>query len=67
MILALKYHPKLPSVSKILVKYWKSMTRDNEAKDSFPKPPILAYQQPPNLKSVLCRAKLPNQRNTKIC
>ena len=65
VILAVKYHPKLPSVSKILVKHWKTMTRDNEALDAFPKPPMVAYRQPPNLKSILCRAKLPNSKNTK--
>ena len=65
VILSIKYHPKLPSVSKILVKHWKTMTRDLELKDTFPKPPMVAYKQPPNLKSVLCRAKLPNGKNTK--
>jgi hypothetical protein len=65
VILAVKYHPKLPSVSKILVKHWRTMTRDTEAKDTFPKPPMVAYKQPPNLKSVLCRAKLPKSKNTK--
>jgi hypothetical protein len=65
VILAVKYHPKLPSVSKIIVKHWKTMTRDLDAKDAFPKPPMVAYRQPPNLRSVLCRARLPNQKNTK--
>jgi hypothetical protein len=65
VILALKYHPKLPSVSKILQKHWKTMTRDMEAKDAFPKPPMVAYRQPPNLKSVLCRAKLPDRKTQK--
>jgi hypothetical protein len=65
VILAVKYYPKLPSVSKILLKHWKTMTRDNEARDVFPKPPMVAYRQPSNLKSVLCRAKLPKGKNTK--
>jgi hypothetical protein len=41
------------------------MTRDIEARDVFPKPPMVAYRQLPNLKSVLCRAKLPKGKNTK--
>jgi desmoglein 4 len=65
VILAVQYHPKLPSISKIIVKHWRTMTRDIEAKDTFPKPPMVAYRQPPNLKSVLCRAKLPKGGNTK--
>ncbi len=43
----------------------KYIFRDTVAKDSFPKPPMVAYRQPPNLKSVLCRAKLPKNKNTK--
>ncbi len=65
VVLSVKYHPKLPSISKIIVKHWKTMTRDTEAKDTFPKPPMVAYKQPPNLKNILCRARLPKGRNTK--
>ena len=65
VIISVKYHPKLPSVSKIIVKHWKTMTKDIEAKDAFPKPPMVAYRQPPNLKSVLCRAKLPKIKHSK--
>jgi hypothetical protein len=31
----------------------------------FKKPPMLAFKQPPNLRSVLCRAKLPNLKQTR--
>jgi hypothetical protein len=31
----------------------------------FPLPPMVAYKQPPNLKSVLCRAKLPQNKHPK--
>ena len=63
VILAVKYHPKLSSVSKILVKHWKTMTRDIEALDAFLKPPMVAYRQPPNLQRLLCKAKLPTTKN----
>ena len=33
--LAITYHPKLPSVSGILTKHWKTMTRDKRAKIVF--------------------------------
>ena len=32
---------------------------------TFPAPPMVAYKQPPNLKSVLCRAKLPQNTHPK--
>ncbi len=31
----------------------------------FPKPPMVAYKQPPNLKSMLCRAKLLQNKHPK--
>ena len=31
----------------------------------FPSPPMVAYKQPPNLRSVLCRAKLPENTHPK--
>ena len=34
------------------------MTRDNEYKEIFPEPPLVAYKQPPNLRLTLCRAAL---------
>jgi hypothetical protein len=63
VVLAVKYHPKLPSISKIIVKHWITLTRDTEAKDNFPKPPMVAYKQPPNLKNMLCRARLPKEKD----
>jgi hypothetical protein len=58
-VLALTYNPKLPSVPKIIKKHWRTLTKDQKMHKIFPLPPMVAYKQPPNLKSVLCRAKLP--------
>ena len=64
IVLAVTYHPKLPSISNIIKKHWQTMTKDPVAKEIFPKPPMMAFRQPPNLKRRLCQAKLP-QRTTK--
>ncbi len=62
VVLALTYHPKLPSVSNIIRKHWQTLSRDQRAKEMFPLPPMIAFKQPPNLKSKLCRATLPKTR-----
>jgi hypothetical protein len=64
-VLALTYNPKLPSVPKIIKKHWKTLTKDQKMNKIFPLPPMVAYRQPPNLKSVLCRAKLPQNSHSK--
>ncbi len=65
IVLALTYSPKLPSVPKILKKHWRTLTKDQKMLKIFPQPPMVAYKQPPNLKSVLCRAKLPQNTHSK--
>ena len=62
---ALTFNPKLPSISKVLQKHWKTMTADKKMLKIFPKPPMVAFRQPPNLKSMLCRAKLPSDKKQK--
>ena len=59
VVLAVTYNPKLPSVSSIVKKHWTTMTRDAKMLQTYPKPPMVAFKQPPNLKRVLVRAKLP--------
>jgi hypothetical protein len=55
----------LPSVPTIIKKHWKTLTKDQRMNKIFPLPPMVAYRQPPNLKSVLCRAKLPQNGHPK--
>jgi peptide-methionine (R)-S-oxide reductase len=62
VVLAITYHPKLPSVSNIIKKHWRTLNKDPKAKEMFPQPPMIAFKQPPNLKSKLCQARLPKQR-----
>jgi hypothetical protein len=39
VVLALTYHPKLPSVSNIIKKHWRTLSKDPIAKEMFPQPP----------------------------
>jgi hypothetical protein len=65
IVLALTYNPKLPSVPQIIKKHWRTLVKDQRMLKPFPAPPMVAYKQPPNLKSVLCRAKLPKNTHPK--
>ena len=56
------YNPILPSITNIVQKHWKTLTRNENAKEIFPNPPMVAYKQPPNLKLTLCRAALAQNR-----
>ena len=56
--LAVKYHPGLPSLSRIVKTHWRTMTREPRLKEIFPEPPMVAYQQHTNLRALLVRAKL---------
>jgi hypothetical protein len=62
VVLAVTYNPKLPSISSIVKKHWTTMTRDTKMLQTFPKPPMVAYKQPQNLKKMLCCAKLPAEK-----
>ena len=64
-VLAITYNPRLPSVSKIIKKHWNTMIKDPKAKNCFPKPPMIAFKQPDNLKRMLCHAKVPKNSHTK--
>ena len=41
------------------------MTKDPTMLKVFKKPPMLSFKQPPNLRSVLCHAKLPTLKQTR--
>jgi hypothetical protein len=65
VVLAMTYNPKLPSVTQIIRKHWRTLTKDQKMLKIYPEPPMVAYKQPPNLKSLLCRAKLPSNKHPK--
>ena len=59
VMFAVTYNPKLPSISKIIVKHWRTMVRDKKLSNTFKEPPMVAFRQPQNLRSMLCHAKIP--------
>jgi len=59
IIFNLTYNPALPSISNILQKHWRALTQNRDMINIFPKPAMCGYRQPPNLKKMLCHAKVP--------
>ena len=56
-VFVVTYDPRLPSVSSIQAKHWRSMVnRDKYLAEVFPSPPLTAYRRQPNLRSNLVRA-----------
>lgn len=59
-VFAVQYDPRLPSVSNITTKHWRTMvTRNKYLAEFFQKPPLTAFKRQPNIRSYLIRAKLP--------
>ena len=58
------YNPRLANISKILKENWKLMIEsDGRLAEAFPKPPMVCFKRPPNIKDLLCWAKLSPKRN----
>ena len=61
--LVTKYHPSMPSVSKIVKKHYNVMVDDYpEMKNCFTKPSTIAYKRDKNIRDISIRAKLPPKR-----
>ena len=53
------YNPLLPKISTVLSKHHRTMINENpELSEVFPEPPMAALRQGPNLRKLLCKAKL---------
>ena len=53
------FDPRLPDISKILSKHWRSMCwMDNNFKKTFPNPPIAAFKKQKNIRNFVIRAKV---------
>jgi hypothetical protein len=37
------------------------MTKDEKMSKMYPQPPMVAYKQPPNIRRILCHAKVPTE------
>ena len=47
-----------PNLKEIFMKHWHLITENNKLTQTFPKPPIVAYQKDKSLKDILVRAKI---------
>ena len=67
-VFAHTYDPRLPSISQIQAKHYRSMTAKNTyLAEVFKRPPITAYRRQPNLRNFLIRAKVPtNKENQRV-
>ena len=59
VVLSLKYHPGLPSISPIIRKHFDVMLQEPYLKEVFGRTPIVTFNRPKNLREILIRAKLP--------
>ena len=59
-VFVLQYDPRLPSVTSIVRRHWRTMaSQDPYLKEVFPQPPLVAYKVAPNLRTKLVRSKVP--------
>ena len=63
VVFSIEFNPRLPSLSTILQKHWRSMTLDPWLKEVFKFPPMIAFRRPQNLKDKLIRATLPETKS----
>ena len=57
------YDPRLPNIQLIQNKHWRSMvSQDKYLGKVFPKPPIVAFKRPRNIRDIIIKAKLPKYR-----
>ena len=65
-IFAVWFDPRLPSISSIQAKHWRSIVAKNRyLADCFPEPPLTAYRRPNNLREYIIRAKVPPPPETR--
>ena len=60
-VFVISYDPRLPSISKIVSRHWRSIKQDPYLAEVFPQPPLVAYKRPANIKDKLVRAKVPDR------
>ena len=52
------HHPALPSIPKIINKNYRTMTQNPHMQETFPKPPMVAYKRPKNIRDFIIKAKV---------
>ena len=49
-VFVISFDPRLPSITGIIGKHWRTMKQDPRLNEIFPVPPLVAYKRPPNIK-----------------
>ena len=63
-VIAVKYDPRLPSLTNIMAKHWRSMiSQDQYLSECFPETPLTAFKRPKNLRELIIKAKVPPPQN----
>ena len=58
-VFAISFDPRLPSITDIQNRHWRSMVnQDPYLREVFPQPPLTAFKRPKNLKDLIIRAKV---------
>ena len=52
------HHPALPSIPKIISKHYSTLTQNPHMLETFPKPPMVAYKRPKNIRDYLIKARV---------
>ena len=53
------YDPRLPSIPAIVNRHYRSMvSNDNHLAEVFPKPPLVAFRRPKNIREMIIKAKV---------
>ena len=59
-VFVVPFDPRMPSISDITSKHWRSMvSQDKYLKEIFPAPPLIAYSKQMNIRDRVIRAKVP--------
>ena len=65
-VLALTYHPHNIPVKNIIVKNFHLVQADDDLKDLFPQPPLVAYRRDVNLRDLLVHSRLLSSRGNSL-
>ena len=58
-VFVVTFDRRLPSIPNIVKKHWRSLTTNPHMKSIFPKPPLVAFKRPQNIRDKLIRARVP--------
>ena len=60
-VFVVRHDPRLPSVTNVMKKHWRTMTLDPHMAEVYPAPPMVAHTRPQNIRDKLIKAKLPSK------